>query len=414
MSSSGNGLDFAFADPANLQDDIFLPRLSRIREADPVFWSDLQHGWLLTRHEDVIAGFNDSRWSAKRLHIAQFSAIPVADHPRTIPNLIKYIPDWIINIDAPQHDRVRKLVVKAFSRKVVNQMRPTIERACDELLDNALARSEVDFVESVAFPLPAMVIIGLMGIAEEHISPLREWARDMTTALASHNPSRETLLAAEATVGNMNAVFTAEIEKRRRDPGTDLLSALVNASEDADALSTEELLGLCHVLIIAGHDTTANSLGLGLVALLRHVEQRQRYLSGSVEPMQAMSELLRFVAMSSTQIRIAKEPIALRGKVIEPGQIGFLMIAAANRDSSVFENPDSLDFSRSHLERSATFGPGVHHCLGHFLARMELDILYRKLFKRTIRVELTSETMRFTPNYAFRGLERIPVRLTAA
>jgi cytochrome P450 len=192
------------------------------------------------------------------------------------------------------------------------------------------------------------------------------------------------------------------------------LSALVNASEDADALSTEELLGLCHVLIIAGHDTTANSLGLGLVALLRHVEQRQRYLSGSVEPMQAMSELLRFVAMSSTQIRIAKEPIALRGKVIEPGQIGFLMIAAANRDSSVFENPDSLDFSRSHLERSATFGPGVHHCLGHFLARMELDILYRKLFKRTIRVELTSETMRFTPNYAFRGLERIPVRLTAA
>lgn len=414
MSSSGNGLDFAFADPANLQDNVFLPRLSRIREADPVFWSDLQNGWLLTLHEDVIAAFNDRRWSAKRLHIAQFFAIPAADHARTIPNLIKYIPDWIINIDAPQHDRVRKLVVKAFSRKVVNQMRPTVERACDTLLDDALARREIDFVESVAFPLPAMVIIGLMGIAEEHIAPLREWARDMTAALASHNPSRETLLAAEATVGNMNSVFTDEIEKRRREPGTDLLSALVNASEDTDALSTEELLGLCHVLIIAGHDTTANSLGLGLVALLRHVEQRQRYLAGAVEPMQAMSELLRFVAMSSTQIRIAKEPIALRGKVIEPGQIGFLMIAAANRDSSVFENPENLDFSRSHLERSATFGPGIHHCLGHFLARMELDILYRKLFARTRCVELMSETMKFTANYAFRGLERIPVRLTAA
>jgi cytochrome P450 len=406
-----NTLDFAFADPANLHDRVFLPSLGRIREQDPVFWSGRQGGWLLTRHEDVVGAFGDPRWSAKRLHIAQFAAIPKEQHATLIPNLVKYIPDWIINIDSPQHDRIRKLVVKAFNRRVMEQMRPTVDRACAQLLDEAIAKGDLDFIEAVAFPLPAMVIIGLMGIAEEHIAALRGWARDMTNALASAHSSQDILLAAERTVVRMNEVFAVEIEQRRRKPGEDLLTALVHAQDEADALTTEELLGLCHVLIIAGHDTTANSIGLGLVTLLRNPEQRKRYLAGEFDAMQAMSELLRFVAMSSTQIRIAKEPIPLRGKTINPGQIGFLMIAAANRDPRVFENPDELKFGRPNLEKSATFGPGLHHCLGHYLARMELDTLYRQLFERAKKVELAADDFQFTPNYAFRGLERIPVRL---
>jgi len=413
MNRASEPLDFAFADARNLHDRVFLPGLGRIREKDPVFWSEHQHGWLLTRHEDVVAAFGDPRWSAKRLHVAQFSAIPEAERPAVIPNLLKYIPDWIINIDSPQHDRLRKLVVKAFNRKVIEQMRPAVERACDQLLDDAFQKGSLDFIEGVAFPLPAMVIIGLMGVAEKNIVPLRGWARDMTTALASQNPSRETLLAAEKTLGQMNEVFRIEIEKRRAHPTADLLTALVQATEGKDALTTEELLGLCHVLIIAGHDTTANSLGLGLVALMRNPDQRARYLGGEFEPMQAMAELLRYVAMSSTQIRISKEPIELRDKTIKPGQIGFLMIAAANRDPRVFENPDQLIFGRPNLEKSATFGPGLHHCLGHYLARMELDILYRKLFARAKKLELAADDFEFTPNYAFRGLEKIPVRLAA-
>ncbi len=414
MSNAAESLDFPFADPTLLQDSQFLPRLAAVREADPVFWSDLQHGWLLTRHEDVVAAFGDPRWSAKRLHVAQFGAIPQSELASTLPNLIRYIPDWIINIDAPQHDRVRKLVVKAFSRKVIEQLRPVVDQACDALLDEALARQSVDFIEAIAFPLPAMVIIGLLGVAPEHITPLRGWARAMTTALASFAPSRETLLEAEQALVEMNDVFTAEIARRRGQPGDDLLSALVAASEQSEALTTEELLGLCHVLIIAGHDTTANSLGLGLVALLRNPAQRKRYLAGEFDSMQAMSELLRFVAMSSTQIRFAKEAIELRGKRIEPGALAYFMIAAANRDPRVFERPDELDFGRTNLEKSVTFGPGIHHCLGHYLARLELDVMFRKLFSRASRVELAGEALRYTPNFAFRGLERIPVTMVAA
>ncbi|MGQ0696632.1 MAG: cytochrome P450 [Panacagrimonas sp.] len=405
-------LDFAFANPANLHDRVFLPGLARIRETEPVMFSAQQGGWLFTRHADVTAGFSDQRLSARRLHVAQFHAIPEAERPQVIPNLLQYIPNWIINIDDDQHLRVRKLVVKAFSRKVIEAMRPSVDRACDELIAAALKKGECDFIEEIAFPLPASVICNLLGVPEEYMDPLRGWARDMTTALASAHPTRELLLNAERTVGDMNTLFLGEFEKRRRNPGADLLTALVQASEDGQSLSDEELLGLCHVLIVAGHDTTANSLGLGLVALVQNPEQRQRYLSGEVDGMQSMSELLRFVAMSATQIRITRAPVEYGGKSIPPGQVIFLMMAAANRDSSVFEQPNELLFGRPNIDVSCTFAPGIHHCVGHHLARMELDMLYRKLFAAA-KVELLSDDLQFTPNYAFRGVEKIPVRLTA-
>lgn len=404
-------LDFAFANPANLHDQVFLPGLARIRETEPVMFSAHQGGWLFTRHADVTAGFSDPRLSARRLHVAQFHAIPEAERPSVIPNLLQYIPNWIINIDDDQHLRVRKLVVKAFSRKVVEAMRPAVDRACDQLISAALAKGECDFIEEIAFPLPARVICSLLGVPEKYMEPLRGWARDMTTALASAHPTRELLLNAERTVGEMNALFLGEFEKRRKQPGNDLLTALVQASEDGQSLTDEELLGLCHVLIVAGHDTTANSLGLGLIALVRNPEQRQKYLSGDVEGMQAMSELLRYVAMAATQIRITRAPVEYGGQQIPPGQVIFLMIAAANRDPSVFAQPNDLQFGRPNLEASCTFAPGIHHCLGHHLARMELDLLYRKLFA-VAKVELLDGSHDFTPNYAFRGVEKIPVRLT--
>lgn len=417
MNERGNNaadtLDFAFADAANLHDHVFLPKLARIREQEPVFWSAEQGGWLLTRHADVVAGFSDQRLSAVRFHVAQFGAIPQERHAQEIPNLIRYIPNWIINIDDEQHQRIRKLVMKAFSRKVVQQLRPTVDRVCDELIAKAMTAGECDFIESVAFPLPASVICGLLGVPNQYMEPLRGWARDLTTALASAHPPREVLLAAERTMREMNEVFLEEFEKRRRQPGEDLLTALLHAREDDEALSEEELLGLCHVLIVAGHDTTANALGLGLVALLRNPEQRQRYLDGnSLEPMLAMAELLRYVAMASTQIRITRAPVEYGGKAIPPGQVVFLMIAAANRDPRVFDNPDALQFGRPNIDASCTFAPGLHHCLGHMLARMELDTLYRKLFAQARKIELLSDDLRFTPNYAFRGLEQIPVRLS--
>ena len=405
-------LDFSFADVNDLHDRKFFPAVDRIREEDPVFWSNNQHCWLLTLHEDVVNAFSDPRWSAKRLQMRQFASIPEDQYETLIPHLSRYVPEWVNNIDSPQHDRVRRLLLKSFSRKVIDGLRPAVDRACDELIAKALDKREFDYVEDIAFPLPARVIVSLLGVPESCVSRLREWANNVTAALAGFNPPQSTVLAAERSMQEMDTMFLEAIEEKKRNPQPDLLTALVQARDDNDALSTEELLGICQLVIIAGHDSTANSIGLGLIAMLENPGQAALYKEGKVDGQAAMSELLRHVSVASTQPRVAHERMELRGKTIEPGQFAFLTIAAANRDPRVFTNPTQMDFTRKNVDRIAVFGPGTHHCVGHYLARLELDSLYRKLFERVAKIERRSDEIRFQLNVVFRGIESLPVRFT--
>jgi pimeloyl-[acyl-carrier protein] synthase len=404
-------LDFAFSDPANLDDRVFFPGLARIRESQPVFWSDLQKGWLLTSHHAVTKAFSDRRFSAIRLHVSQFLSIPEDERDARIPNLMKYIPQWVINVDGAQHSRMRKLVAMAFTRSIVEALRPTIQGYVDALLDEVEKKEEFDFIEDVAFPLPAMVIAELFGLPHKYLPQLQTWAVNLTTALASMGPSESVLLAAEQTLEDMNGIIGEEIRKRRIEPRDDLLSGLINAHDESGSLSEDELLGISHVLLIAGHDTTANSLGLGVAALVRNPEQRRAYLARPVaEGALCMQELFRYFAMSSAQIRIMLEDVELEGAIIPAGSIAFLMIAAANRDPTIFPNPDMLDFDRD-CSASTTFGPGFHFCIGHLLARTELDMLFRSFFERFGDVELLDPRPNFTPNYAFRGFGKLPMRV---
>jgi len=410
---AGAGLDINFADPKNLADDRFFSALATLRAQEPVFWSDYQQGWLFTTHADVKAGFSDPRLSAKRLHINQFRALSEAERAELIPNMIRYVPDWIINVDGEQHARLRRLVTKAFSRRIVENLRPQVQAMVQEILDDIEGKDEVEFIEEVAFRLPATVILRLLGLPEEHYHKLRGWAREVTYALASQNPPRELLIAAEQCFVEMNEVFGTEFEKRKTNPTPDLMTELMLARDEQDALSHDELIGMCHVLLIAGHDTTANSLGLGLAAWLRNPEQLAAYKAKPEAGMQFTTELLRYVAMSSTQIRIVAEPMEVGGKQLSPGQVVFLMLAGANRDPAVYAHPNEMDPERD-LNASMTFAPGIHHCVGHLLARMELDVFFRAFFERFKTVEILTDELRFTPNYAFRGFERLPIRLHKA
>lgn len=408
-------LDLFLGDPRNLDDRIFFPAVDRIREEDPVFFSPSQQVWFLTRHEDVVNAFSDARWSEKRLHGSQFTSIPEAERPTVIPNLLRYIPAWVNNMDSPEHDRVRRLLLKGFTRKVVESVRPDIERFSNELIDRALEKREVDFVDEIAFPLPALVIMKLLGVPTEHIGRMRPWANVVTAAIAGVQPPRDLVIAADRAFQEMNDIFTVEIEKRKAAPGNDLITALVQAREDnGDALSVEELLGILQLVIIAGHDSTANSIGLGLLAMLGHPEQKRAYLDGKVEGLNSMAELLRHVNVSAMQPRVAHVDMDWRGKQIKAGQYAFVMIAAANRDPRVFENPTVMNFSRPNVDRVAVFGPGFHHCVGHQLAKVELDALFRRLFQRVGKIEADTSTLQFQRNPVFRGLESLPVRLTPA
>lgn len=407
-------LDLFLGDRANIDDRVFFPAIDRIREEAPMFFSPSQQVWFITRHEDVINAFSDKRWSEKRLHGSQFNAIPEAERATVIPNLVKYVPDWVNNIDSPQHDRVRRLLLKGFTRKVIESIRPAIDQACDDLVDYAAEKREFDFVNDIAFPLPATVILRLLGVPLEHLPKMRGWANYVTAALAGVQPPRELLLAAEQAFAEMNEIFMIEIEKRKTEPGSDLITALVQAREDnGDALTLEELLGILQLVIIAGHDSTANTIGLSLLALLNHPDQLELYREGKVETLTAMSELTRHVNVAAMQPRVALEPIELHGQVAQPGQYAFVMIAAANRDPRMFDNPTRLDFTRRNVDRMASFGPGIHHCVGHYLARVELDALYRRIVKRFKTMEADTSNLQFQLNPVFRGLEALPVRFAA-
>lgn len=402
--------DINFADVEALRDENYFPALARMREAEAVYWSDFQRGWMITRHAEVAQAFQDERFSAVRLHINQLKAIPADEHASVIPTISKYVPKWIINIDGADHDRIRSLVVKAFSKKVIEKLRPQIQEIIDGLVEKARQQKECEFIGEIAYPLPATVILNMLGVSLDYLPKVRVWARDIVMAFASASPSRETILAGESALTELTDLVRVEIEKRRRQPQEDFLTALLQATEGDDRLSMDEMLGLCHVLFTAGHDTTVNSLGMGLIAWLDHPRQRDKFLENPANAMQAISEMLRYISMSSCQIRFAREDFEFGGKSIRAGDVCYLMISAANRDPRVFDDPEAFDIERSNTDQSLTFGPGFHHCLGHLLGRVELTMFFQTFLREFPDMKVVDEQPQVTPNYAFRGLEGLRVR----
>jgi cytochrome P450 len=215
---------------------------------------------------------------------------------------------------------------------------------------------------------------------------------------------------AEQAISDMNEMVRAEIARRRRQPQDDFLTALMNASEEEDRLSENEVLGICHVLLTAGHETTVNSMVLGLLAWIRNPDQLQLFLGGGVDAMSAVNEMMRYSGMSMLQRKIALEDFAWHGQPVKAGEVLFLFVGAANRDPRVFTDPDEMDITRTNLEQVMTFGPGIHHCIGHYLARVELAVFFETFLQRFARIELLDPELAQSPAVTFRGRQHLNVR----
>lgn len=410
MSASAPDVDFSLADPANLHHRRFYPAMARIREHSPLYWSARQQAWLVTRHADVMTALRDPRWSNRRFEAMQFSGVSEADLAR-LPLLQRYVPDWIISVDGARHAKLRKPLMSAFSTRVMSALLPNLQAACDELVGEALERGEFDYAQVIGSPLPSRVIVDLLGLPREVVPKVRGWTVAVTNAMAILNAPLQILLDGEQAMREMTELFIETLDYKARHPGPDVLSALVRARAEDPTLTMEEVLGICHITIIGGHDTTANSLAMGLVAMLDHPTQMALYRDGQVEGIHAMTEMLRFVGAFSGKFVRAAEPMEWFGQTIAQDQLAFIALAAADRDPRVFERPDEMDFRRANADRLATFGPGVHHCVGHYLARLELDTLFRTLFKRTRSIEVTTDEVEYQPNFVFRGFQALPVRV---
>jgi cytochrome P450 len=312
-------------------------------------------------------------------------------------------------MDPPDHTRIRKLVNKAFTPRRVAELAPRIRGVVDALLAPLVARDGFDVILDLAAPLPAIVIAELLGVPAEDHRRFKDWSSRLVTLLGNPRP-QETLGEFQAAMETLLAYLGGVIAARREQPRDDLISALIHAQEEHDALSDAELLATANLLLVAGHETTTNLIGNGTRALLRHPGELARLRANPALLPSAVEELLRYDSPVQATVRVPTEAVEIGGRTIPKDALVIAGIGAANHDPAVFERPGQLDLGRDpnpHL----SFGFGAHFCLGAPLARLEAEIAFGALLERFPRLGLTGEPLRYRPNPVLRGLEALPVRI---
>ena len=372
------------------------PSYARLRERDPVCFSESLGAWLVTRYEDVKLVLTDARFGKQ-------GAPPVNPLAQTIDAM----PPSILFLDPPDHTRLRALVNKAFTPRVVRDLRPRIEEIAASLLEDVAEQGRMDVVHDFAFPLPAMVIAELLGVPTTDRERFKAWTVRVAQALDTTQPEDVQREGVHA-MRELADYFAALVAERRSRPRDDLVSALVAVEEEGDRLGSGELLSMCVILLGAGHETTTNLLANGVLALLKHPRQMRLVREDSDSIGDAVEELLRYDPPVQRTLRVARAPVDLAGQGIDAGQVVFASIAAANRDPAVFEDPDRLDVTR-HPNPHLAFSRGIHFCLGAPLARLEGAIAFHALLQRFGRLELDGAVER-NPNTVLRGLRHLPVR----
>ena len=389
-----------FQDPHPLQ--------ARLREEGPVALIEMPEGfkaWLVTRYPDVRAALADQRLCKDWRKLMPAGAeTPAEGSPENMLSV------HMLNLDPPDHERVRRLVTKAFTARRVADLRPRIAEITGSLLDELAAKDAdtVDLLESFAFPLPVIVISELLGIPASDRDKFRAWSDAVVSSVTK--PEQMQTAAAE-----MIAYFSAQAEARHRSPGAtdDLMSALVQAQDEGDRLSTGELISMVFLLLVAGHETTVNLIASGTLALLLDPAALARLRADRSLLPAAVEEMLRYTSpVNHATFRFTTEPTQLAGVDIPAGNIVVVGLSSANRDESRFASPGSFDIDRDTSGHLA-FGHGIHYCLGAPLARLEAEIAFGGLLDRfpDLTLAVPQSELRWRPSTLIRGLETLPVRL---
>ena len=406
-SNTTHSLDYHLGVPENQADELMFPALNAIRDNDPVFWSEANDAWILTKHEHIMSAFKDHRYSSAGSFL--FGMERYVDLAK-VPNLVKYSRNWLINMDGEDHRRIRKALMPVFSRASIDKYIPLIEAVVTELVDEIAKKGEVDYVVDVAYQLPARVITAILGLERKHLDDIKRWSDILVITVLPQNFSEENLLLGERCMAEMNELLLAEMKERSAQPREDLLTDFVRLV-DSGALSLDEALATLQIVLVAGHDTTANSNVLALQALLKHPAQMTYFRANIDRAFEFMPELMRYTSMSATQFRIALEDIELEGKTIKKGDFILLSLAAAHRDSTKFKSAETLDLtndSTGHL----TFAPGFHFCLGHYLARLELSIFFKHLLQYFDHIFIPEQKTEQNGNFVFRGIQHLQVKFS--
>ena len=384
---------------------------SHLRTTAPLHWTDkFRNGaWLVPRYADVLTGLHDPRLSSQRSHTLT-AALPteVQDEFATFNRIFS---KWMLFLDPPQHSRLRKLLNKEFTPYMIQRLRPRIQEVVDTLLDQAAEKAEIEFMTDFANPLPVRVIAEMLGIPVEDQRDFQRWSDDLADFFGNSTSTIDLARRAQNSLIGLSEYFRALLPKRRKNKGDDLVSLLLRVEEEGEVLTEEELLAQCTLLLVAGHETTRNLLGNGLLALLQHQDQYVKLMENRSLMALAVREFGRYDSPVQFFGRAVSEDFYWHGQHIREGQAVILLLGSANHDPDKFSNPERLEISRDE-GMSLSFGHGPHFCIGAALAQTEAEIAFTTLLERTSTLRLLDPQPEWRSNLSFRGLSRLRLSLS--
>jgi cytochrome P450 len=376
-----------------------------LRERDPVHRSPLEV-WVLFRYEDVVRTLRDASLSVQIENATPTARMQM--FAEQAPGEVERGAHSILNIDPPDHTRLRRLVSKAFTPKMVNELRPRVQALVDDALDSMGVRGEADVIGDLAFPLPFTVISEMLGMPDGNRDEVRGWSHTLTKTLDPILTSEE-VQAALAAADNMQTHVQDVLAWKREHPADDLLTGLLAAEDEGDRLTELELLDQVLLLYVAGHETTVNLIGNATLALLGYPDELARLRSDPGLDAGAVEELLRYDSPVQFSRRITTGDLDVGGTTVPTGTFILTCLGSANRDEARWgPTAEKLDLTRADAGQHMSFGNGIHHCLGSSLARTEAQIAIGTLVRRFPDLELAGEPER-NARVVLRGLETLPV-----
>src|SRR5436190_7727654 len=380
------------------------PLYRRLREEAPVHWDPYLHTWVVTRYQDVVTVLH--HFSADRTPTPEQLAAIGMDELRPIAQMMT---KQMLFMDAPAHTRLRSLASMAFTPARVEALRNHIREILERLLTPLLERGQMDVINDLAAPLPAIVTAELLGVPTSDSDQLKAWSADFAEVLGNfqHNPDRAARTL--KCVAEMAEYFRDALQEQRAHPRDGLINSFITAEIDGDRLTDEEIIANCIVTMVGGQGTTTNLIGNGVLTLMRNPDQLERLRNDPTLVPSAVEEMLRYESPSQQTARICPADTEMGGKLIRKGQAVIAVMAAGNRDPERFPDPDQFDINRSD-NRHLAFGWASHFCFGAALARIEAQLTFEALVRRTSNLSpLTDATIVWSENLGLRGMVALPL-----
>jgi cytochrome P450 len=396
-----------FSDPA-IQANPY-PVYRQLREEMPVVWNETTSSWLISRYDDIVTLLNDPRISSARVD-ATFRVLP-EDVQRELQPLRDVLSQRMLLTDPPTHTRLKNLVMPAFAARMSERRRVRIQDICDGFIDSLAEAETFDVMRDFATPLPGWVTGDVLGVPVERQQQFSDWSHDQVRIYDRPGTVHDRIAVmrqGQASMLAMKAYLEEIIEARRRAPGDDVISLLVQAEEAGDKLTNDEMVVMVVAILVGGNNSTAHLIGNAILTLLRQPEALARLRDDPALIRPAIEEVMRFESPVQSTSRVAKEPIEIGGHTIEPGNNVHVLLASGNRDGAQFPTPDTFVIDRS-PNRHLTFAHGPHYCLGTSLARTMTQTAVQTLITRFPEMRLASDTPEWNDGFSFRSLKMLQV-----